>query len=181
MRNLFSSIIAVAGLMIVAAPVAAQAQGPTRVGYIDTRRVIQEAPGAQDARTTLEREMATWQREMQAMEDTMQTMRVDFQQRSLVMSAEARQRREQEIEQKRESFQARAESLQQRAVQRQQELMEPIMTRVEEVIGQVRQAEGFAIVFDVASEAIVSADPSLDLTARVIERLRAAGPAAASR
>jgi Skp family chaperone for outer membrane proteins len=56
--------------------------------------------------------------------------------------------------------------------------MEPIMMRVEQVIGEVRQAEGFAIVFDVASEAIISADPALDLTNMVITRLRAA-PAAA--
>jgi outer membrane protein len=181
MRNLFSTVMGVAVLMIVAAPLAAQAQAPTRVGYIDTRRVIQEAPGAMDARNTLERELAGFQQQMQAMEDSLQTMMADYQQRSLVMSAEAKQRREQEIMQKRQSFQERAETLQQQAGRRQQELMEPIMARIEEIIGQVRQAEGYAIVFDVASEAIVSADPALDLTARVIERLRAAGPAASTR
>jgi Skp family chaperone for outer membrane proteins len=103
----------------------------------------------------------------------------DYQQRSLVMSADARQRREQEIMQHRQRFAERAETLQGQAGRRQQELMEPIMARVEEIISQVRQAEGYAIVFDVQSDAIVSADPALDLTPRVIERLRAAGPAAA--
>jgi outer membrane protein len=179
MRNLFSTMMAVAGLMIVTAPLAAQA--PTRVGYIDTRRVLQEAPGATDARNTLERELQGFQQQMQAMEDSLQTMMADYQQRSLVMSAEARQRQEQQIVQRRQSFQERAETLQQQAGRRQQELMEPIMARVEQIIGEVRQAEGFAIVFDVASDAIVSADPALDLTTRVIERLRAAGPAAARR
>jgi ATP-dependent RNA circularization protein (DNA/RNA ligase family) len=82
--------------------------------------------------------------------------------------------------QKQQGFEQRAEELQQQAGRRQQELMEPIMQRVEQVISEVRQAEGFAIVFDVASEAIVSADPSLDLTTRVIARLRAA-PAARGR
>jgi outer membrane protein len=181
MRNLFSTVIAVAGLMIVGAPLAAQAQGPTRVGYIDTRRVIQEAPGATDARNTLERELQGFQQQMQAMEDSLTTVMSDYQQRSLVMSAEAKQRQEQQIMQMRQNFQTRAESMQQQAGRRQQELMEPIMTRIEQVIGEVRQAEGFAIVFDLASEAIVSADPALDLTTRVIERLRAAGPAASSR
>lgn len=177
MRHFLASVLAVVGMMAVAAPLAAQA-APTKIGYIDTRRVFQEAPGAQSARETLEREMQGWQQQMQAMEDSLQTMMQDFQQRSLVMSADARQRREQEIMQKRQNFGERAEQLQVQAGRRQQELMEPIMQRVEEVISQVRQAEGFAIVFDVASEAIVSADPSLDLTNRVVERLRAAGPAA---
>jgi Skp family chaperone for outer membrane proteins len=83
--------------------------------------------------------------------------------------------------QARDGFQARADSLQQQAGQRQQQLMEPIMTHIESIIGEVRQAQGFAIVFDLAADAIVSADPSLDLTDMVIARLRAAGPAASSR
>jgi outer membrane protein len=176
MRNLFSTVLAMAGLLAVAAPLAAQV--PTKVGYVDTRRVIQEAPGAQEARSTLEREWQGYQQQMQAMEDSLNTMMADYQQRSLVMSAEAKQRREQEIRQKQASFQERAEEIQTLAGRRQQELMTPIMTKVEEAIGEVRKAEGFALVFDVASEAIVSADPSLDLTDRVIARLRAARPAA---
>jgi outer membrane protein len=175
MRNLFSAVIAVAAMMMVAAPLAAQA--PTKIGYIDSRRVIQEAPGARDAQTTMEREFQGFQTQMQAMQDSLQTMMADYQQRSLVMSADARQRREQEIMQKRESFEQRGQELQMQAGRRQQELMEPIMNRIEQVISEVRQAEGFGIVFDVASEAIVSADPALDLTQRVIDRLRSA-PAA---
>jgi outer membrane protein len=175
MRNLIASVMAVAGLLVVVAPLAAQA--PTRVGYVDTRRVIQEAPGAQEARATIEREMQGWQQQLQAMDDSLRTMMTDYQQRSLVMSADAKQRREQEIMEKQQGFEQRAQALQAQAGRRQQELMEPIMQRVEAVIGEVRQAEGFALVFDVASEAIVSADPALDLTTKVIERLRAA-PAA---
>jgi outer membrane protein len=86
-------------------------------------------------------------------------MMTDYQQRSLVMSADAKQKREQEIMQKQQGFEQRAQELQTQAGRRQQELMEPIMQRVEAVISEVRQAEGFAMVFDVASEAIVSADP----------------------
>jgi outer membrane protein len=177
MRNLFSTVLAVAGLMVVAAPVAAQATA--KIGYLDSRRIIQEAPGAREAQATLEREFQGFQATMQAMQDSLQSMMTDYQQRSLVMSAEAKQRREQEIIQKRESFEQRGQELQQQAGRRQQEVMQPIMDRVEQVISEVRQAEGFAIIFDAVSDAIVSADPALDLTQRVIDRLRASGPAAA--
>jgi outer membrane protein len=181
MRNLFSTMLAVAGLLAVAGPAAAQATGatPTKIGYIDTRRVIQEAPGAADARTTLEREYQGWQGQLQAMQDSLQSMMADYQQRSLVMSADAKQKREQEIVAKQQEFQQRAQVLEQTAGRRQQELMEPIMDRVETVISQIRQTEGFAIIFDVTSDAIVSADPTLDITVRVLERMRAAAPTAA--
>jgi outer membrane protein len=181
MRKLITTVIAAVGLMVVAAPLAAQAQAPTRIGYIDTRRVIQEAPGAVAARDTLSREMQAVQAEMQAMDDSLRSMVANYQQRALVMSDEAKQRQEQQLMQARDGFQARADSLQQHAGQRQQQLMEPIMTHIERIIGEVRQAQGFAIVFDLAADAIVSADPALDLTDMVIARLRAAGPAASSR
>jgi outer membrane protein len=177
MRKIFAPMMAVAGLLAIAAPLSAQA--PAKVGYLDTRRIIQEAPGAVDARTTLEREMQGFETRLQAMEDSMRTMTQDYQQRSLVMSAEAKQRREQEIMQKQQDFQRQAQEMQQQAQRRQQDLMEPIMQRVEQAISDVRKAEGFAIVFDAASEAIVSADPALDLTQKVIERLRTTASAAA--
>lgn len=175
MRKLFATVMTLAGLLAVSAPLSAQA---TKIGYIDTRRVIQEAPGATEARTTLEGDMQRFQGQLQAMQDSLQAMMADYQQKSLVMSADAKQQREQEIIAKRTGWEQRAEQLQQQAAQRQQEVMEPIMQRVEQVISQVRQSEGYAIIFDVVSEAIVSADPALDITATVIERLKASAPAA---
>lgn len=175
MRKLFAPLMAVAGMLALAAPLSAQA---TKIGYIDTRRVIQEAPGAVEARTTMEREAQGYQAQIKAMDDSLRAMAADYQQKSLVMSADAKQKREQELMQKREAFQQRAQDLQQAAQKRQEELMSPIMQKVEQIIGDVRKAEGYGIVFDIASEAIVSADPALDLTTKVIERMRAAAPTA---
>ena len=175
MRKLLTTVLAVAGLLAASAPLTAQT---TKIGYIDTRLILQEAPGAQEARQTLETEMRGFQNQLQMMQDSLQAMMTDYQQKSLVMSADAKQKREQEIIQKRTTWEQRAEQLQQQAAQRQQQVMEPIMQRVETVISQVREAEGIAIVFDVASDVIVSADPALDITAKVIERLKAAAPTA---
>jgi outer membrane protein len=176
MRKLFVPLIAVAGLFAVAAPLSAQS---VKIGYIDTRRVIQEAPGAVEARSTIEKEMQGFQKQLQAMQDSVQAMLTDYQQKSLVMSADAKQKREQEILQKRQSFEQRAQGLNEQAQKRQQELMQPIMTKVEQTISDIRKAEGFGIIFDIAAEAIVSADPALDITTKVIERMRATAPTAA--
>ncbi|HEX6309231.1 MAG TPA: OmpH family outer membrane protein [Longimicrobiales bacterium] len=179
MRKLFATVMTMAAALAVAAPLSAQAA--TKIGYIDTRKVLQEAPGAQEARSTLEREMQGFQTQLQQMQDSLQAMMTDYQQKSLVMTADAKQKREQEIIAKRTGWEQRAEQLQQQAAQRQQQVMQPVMERVEQAISQVRQAEGFAIVFDVASDAIVSADPALDLTPKVIEHLKASAPTAARR
>jgi outer membrane protein len=170
---------AVAGLLVVSAPLAAQT-APTKIGYIDTRRVIQEAPGAQEARTTLEREMTGWQTQLKAMEDSLQTMVSQYQSQSVMLSADAKKQKESEIMAKRSGFEQRAQSLQEVAGRRQEELMKPIMDRVQAAITDIRTTQGYAIIFDVASEAFVAADPALDITQAVIDRLKAAAPTAAA-
>jgi outer membrane protein len=177
MQKLLKFAAVMAGLLLMSAPLAAQS---AKIGYIDSRRVIQEAPGAQEARQTLEREMSGYQTQLRAMEDSMQTLLTDYQQKSVMLSADAKKQREQELTQKQTAFQQRAQSMQESAGQRQQQLMKPIMDRIQAVISELRQQEGYAIIFDMAAEAMVAADPSLDLTTKVIERLRAGSPAAAT-
>lgn len=179
MRKLMTFAAAAAGLLVAAAPLAAQT-APTKIGYIDTRRVIQEAPGATEARTTLEREMSSWQTQLKAMEDSLQAMVGQYQSQSVMLSADAKKQKESEIMTKRTGFEQRAQSLQETAGRRQEELMKPIMDRVQAAITEIRAAEGYAIIFDVASEAFVAADPALDITVRVIEKLKAAAPTAAA-
>lgn len=181
MRNLLASLIAAVGLVAVAAPLAAQVAAPAnKIAYIDTRRIIQEAPGADSAQATMQREMTAFQAQVKAMQDSMATMVADYQKTSLVMSADAKAKREQEIRDKEQLFQQRAQQLQQQAQLRQQQLMDPIMQKIDAIIAEVRKAEGVGIVFDASSEIIVSADPALDLTEKVLARLKAA-PATAGR
>jgi len=180
MRKFVTIAAATAGLAIAAtAPLSAQATGPGKIGYIDSQRVIREAPGATEARTTLEREMNASQAQLKAMDDSLTAMLQQYQQQSVLLSADAKRQKEDEINNKRGSFQQRAQQLQDAFSQRQQEVMKPIMDKIQAAITELRAAEGYAIIFDMASEAMVAADPALDLTDKVIARLKAAAPTAA--
>ena len=70
----------------------------------------------------------------------------------------------------------RRTELEETAQQRQSELVGPIMNRILEVTEQIRQEGSYAMIFDASAGAMVTADPSLDLTAQVLERLRTAAP-----
>jgi outer membrane protein len=176
MRTLFSLMLVGAGFLAVAAPLDAQQQ--SRIGYIDSRRLMQEAPGAQEARQAMEAEMQRFQQQIQAMQDSLQQMVQQYQQQSATLSPERRRTREEEIVARQRQFEERADQMEEAAARRQNELMEPIMDRVNTVITALREEGGYAIIFDAASSGMVAADPALDLTPQVLERLRAAGPAA---
>ena len=63
----------------------------------------------------------------------------------------------------------------QQAQVRQAELIQPVMDRITTVIEALREEGAYSLIFDVAAQGIISADPSLDLTQEVIRRLTATG------
>ncbi len=160
-----------AGLLVLLGAAALEAQTP-RIGYIDSQAILQEAPGAQEAQAEFERNMQAYQEEIQRMGQELEGLIEQYQQQQATLSPEARERREQEIRQKERSYQERVEEMEMEAQQRQQELVGPILDRMSGAIEEIRAEGGYTMIFDVASRAIIAADPDLDLTDQVLEHLR---------
>ena len=64
---------------------------------------------------------------------------------------------------------------------RERELMRPLMERIKKTIDTIRAEEGYAMIFDAGSNAgvVVAADKSLDITDRVLARLKTTPPVSA--
>lgn len=171
MKKHLGAVFAALALVALAGPVAAQQQ-PVRVGYINTQRILQEAPGTQEVQQRLRTELAPFDQQLRALEDSLRALQVQYGQEPAGLSEQARTQRQQEFQTKAQGLQQRAAQVQQNAAQKQNELLAPVMQRIEEAISAVRQEGGFAMLFDAATDAIVSADTTLDMTDRVLARLR---------
>lgn len=171
--------------------VAAQASGPPvslpsgngfKIAYIHSQRLIQEAPGAPEAKTTLERERNRYVAELQLLEDSIKNLVTDYQQKQIMMSPDAKKKEEDKIRAKQASFEARSQQYEQLMGKRQQDLIAPIMERINKTLNDLRKERGLSIIFDAAQGSIIAADSTLDLTLEVLNRLKAAaGPAAPRR
>jgi outer membrane protein len=160
------------GALLLVTAMAVEAQTP-RFAYIDSQAILQEAPGASEAQAEFERELEGFQQEVQRMGQEMEELITRYQQQQAGMTPEARQAREDEIRRREMEYQQRLEQLEVQADQRRRELVEPILDRMSEAIEEIRAEGNYTMIFDVASRAIIAADPELDLTDQVIERLRA--------
>ena len=147
------------------------AQGPLRLGYIDSQAILAQAPGATEAQDQFERDMARYRAELDQIGEELQGMIQQFEQQQLTLSPQARDTQTQTIQAKQEEYNQRAAELEGEAGRRQTELVQPIMDQVTEAIDQIRTEGGYAIIFDLSAQAIVSADPDLNLTQLVIDRL----------
>lgn len=144
----------------------------TEFVYIDSQVILQEAPGASEAQQTWSRELAQYRGEVQQLAAELDSMQSALDQQQDMLSQEAVDRRRQEIAEKQRELRDRAQQLEQRAAQRQQELLGPILDEVRAVIDEIRQEHGYTMVFDASAAGVLAADPRLDITDLVIERLQ---------
>lgn len=168
------AIALVAGSSPVAAQQPATTAAPTKVGFVNMRAILAATPGFAKAESTFAQEMAGYRSEFQKLQVSLDSAASDFEQQATLLSASARTAKRTELQTRQQQLEERGQELQQRMVTRERELLDPIQTRVVGIIEQVRAAEGFAMIFDVSAQtnAVVTADKSLDLSERVIARLR---------
>jgi outer membrane protein len=153
-----------------AAPVMAQ----QKIAYVDSKVILSRAPGRQAAEDTFNKEMDASRAQVQKMGDSLQTMIADYQKVQATLAANVREQREGVIRKKQDDYQKRAGELDQQMQQRQMELVKPIMDQIRKVLDDIRAEEGYAFILDAGSEAgvIVAADRNLDITEKVISRLK---------
>lgn len=165
-------IVPILMLMAVAAPVAGQTA--VKIGYIDSQAILDQDPSARAAQQQFEQSLAAYQAEVQQMGEDLQQLITQYEQQQALLSEEAKANREEEIRQKQSQYQQRIAELEQQAGVRQAELVEPVMQRITAVIEDIRAEGSYSMIFDVAAQGIISADPALDLTAEVVRRLQSA-------
>jgi outer membrane protein len=111
------------------------------------------------------------------MDDSLKTLVAAFDRDAPKMDSVAREARRASIGQTETQYQLRARGLDSTMQTRQAQLVKPIMERVQSVIEAIRSEDGYAMIFDVGAQVsvVVSADKKLDLTDRVLARLKTQG------
>lgn len=171
---------AVALALMICGAVSAQAQ--VKIGYIKSQTILANAPGREAAESQFEKEMATYRAQVQRMGDSLNALIADYNKQEVSLSPQAKEARQKDIRTKEEEYQRRTQELQTQVRQREAELVRPIMEQINKVIDELRADEGYTMIFDAENQAgvVVAADKNLDLTDKVLARLRAAGPPTAA-
>ncbi|MFP5355791.1 MAG: OmpH family outer membrane protein [Gemmatimonadota bacterium] len=168
-----ATLVALGLLTLVSGAASAQSAG-VKFAYIDSRVVLDKAPGRAAAESTFQKEYDAAQVKIKKMQDTLEAMASAYQKAAPTLSAVNRELREKEIREKQQTFENSARLLEAQMQQRQGELVQPMMTQIREVLNALRQEDGYAFIFDVGANAsvIVAADSTLDITEKVVSRLK---------
>jgi outer membrane protein len=164
--------VGIAGAQATQAPPA-----PAKIGYINSAALLQQAPGRAEAEAQFDREVGVYRQQIQRMDDSLKTMMTAFDRDSPKLDSTTRETRRTAIGQKEVEYQQRARGLDSTMQARQAQLVKPIMERVQAVIETIRAEDNYAMILDVGAQVsvVVAADKRLDLTDRVLARLKSQG------
>ncbi len=147
---------------------------PARIAFVNARIALQAMPGYAMAESTYVKEGQAAEAEMQRLQAQLDSAVAEFEQQQPMLSAANRAAKRKELDTKNQALQVRAREIQQRVVARERELLQPMQERLSAIIEGIRAESNFAMIIDLGAQGlgIVTYDKSLDITQRVIQRLR---------
>lgn len=177
-----TSVAALALLLFVAGPAGAQDGPPagTTFVYLNSADVIQSQPEFAQMTRVFDQEITERREELQEQAATVDSLLRDYQQQEAVLSPQAREERQEDIRTRQQALVTRRQEIENELDLRQQELLRPILEQVSTVIEEIREEREYAMVFDISTEGVVAADPSLDITDLVKARIGNGGADTAS-
>jgi outer membrane protein len=180
MRSILRTAGVVASMLAFTGATAAAQGGGTggtasaRIAYVNPQALFQNAPGRVQAESTFRKETENFRTELSKMSDALTAMVSDYQKSESKLTAADKERRQRAIAAKEDTLRGRQQQLEQQAAERQNELMAPIMESVRKVLEDIRVEDGYAMILssEPGSSPILAADKNLDITERVVARLR---------
>jgi len=150
----------------------------SRLAFISSRTILDSTPGYAAAESTFFREFQAMRDEVQKLQQQLDSAVQAFDQASIALSPAAKDVKRRELQQLQDRITQRSSELDARARARNQELLAPYQARINTIIQGIRAEGNYAIIFDADAQGngIVAADPMLNLTSKVIERVRRSNP-----
>lgn len=175
MRSTFRAFaVAIVALGLTSGAAAAQQTASKIIAYVNPQALFENAPGRSDAEAAFRKETEGFRTELARLNESLSQAVSDYQKAETKLTPVDKGKRQRALQAKEDSLRARQQELEQAASRRQSELMAPIMEQVRKVLEDIRAEDGYAMILssEPGSSPILAADKNLDITERVVARLR---------
>jgi outer membrane protein len=146
------------------------AQESSRLGFVNTERILRESAAAKAAQTKLEQEFSKRDKELQETATRLRQLGERLERDAAVMSESDRVKRQREVGELDKDFQRRQREFREDLNQRRNEELALVIERANRVIKQIAEQEKYDLVLQDA----VYASPRIDITEKVLRALNAA-------
>lgn len=142
-----------------------------KIGYIDSKKIIDNNQEAKDAKAKLDNFVSQWQKDLTTVQDSLKIMKDDYEKKKLILTEQMKLQKEKDIaavETSIKEFNVKKFGEGGEYSQRQIELMKPIQDRIFKAIETVAKQDDYDYVFDRSSDImLLYVTEKYDLTAKV--------------
>ena len=157
----------VVSLILASAFVAAPALANTKIGFVNTEKLLREAPLSVAAQKKLEREFAARDQELQKLAKQARDLQLQLDKDGVTMSDSERKAKERDLGNLNRDLQRQGREFRKDLNLRRNEELGQIQERARKTIQEIARAEKFDLVIEQA----VYVDPKNDITDRVMKAL----------
>jgi len=139
-----------------------------KIGFVNSARVLQEAPQAEQARVKLQSEFAPRDKKIVAMQKTLKKLEDEMNRDAAVMSDTVRKKKEREILAKKRDIKRSQEEFNEDLNLRRNEELNNLQQKVYEAIVSLAEEEKYDVIL---GDSVMFASKRVDITDKVIKRL----------
>jgi len=167
MRTL--AVSALAALVLLAAPRTARA-ADLKIGYVNLQQAVNDVDEGKAAKAALKKEFDQKQKLLDDKQNELKKLKDELEKQAVVMSDEAKREKGMDFERRVMEVQQIFATLQKELGDREREMMKVIFDKMELVIKDIAEAEGFTYVFEQQNAGILYAPQALNLTNELVRK-----------
>jgi outer membrane protein len=174
-RQFAGAVSAILGTLLAAAallplPCAAQA-GPTKIGYVDLKRVLDEAPQMVQSRARLEREFASRDGEIKAAEARLAALKQRYDRDNAIMSKDDAEALKREIDATERANKRMVDEARNDLAARQRAERDRNWAKMQDIIIEYARSQGYDLI---EATPPIYVSPRIDITDAVLDQLKRA-------
>ncbi len=145
------------------------AQGPGKVGVVDSGKILQLMPETKRAEATLQTTVTPLRKEFERMNQELKNLVTSYEQHKSTLTKAAKAQQEKELTAKAQALQKYQQTSSGSVEKKRQELLLPIRQKIVTAIASIAQRDGFTVVVEKGSALYIA--PEHDLTVKVMAQL----------
>jgi len=156
-------------LLLALATVSMNAQAELKAAYINSAKILQEAPQAKAATESLKKEFSQREQALRKLKAEIDKMTADLKKDGAIMSAEQRSKMEADILEKRRKFQFDAQSLKEDVDLRRRQEVQKLRNSISAVITSFAKKKGYDFIF---TDGVAFAADKVNVTDEILKELK---------
>ncbi|MBI4405074.1 MAG: OmpH family outer membrane protein [Deltaproteobacteria bacterium] len=143
------------------------------MGLVDLQKALQSVDAGKNAKTSLEKEVASKRAELEKQQKTLQDEMEQFEKKAAIMNESAKMQKQAEIQKRVAEFQKNMAESQMDLQKKERELTKPLIDELRAIIQGVGKEKNFQLIMEKNEGAVLYAEGATDLTSVVIDRFNA--------